>query len=249
MTLRLARNKKRNLKLSLAYRLAKLLPMNSDKKLKFFLDLSWIFARLAHEETFRSTVYIGGNTLNTFLLDGVPQSASLLDIGCGKGYIMKQLQTKTNNILGVDYNKEDIDYLAQHLPHPDIKVICDDIFHYMAQLEGVYFDVIVLSHVIEHIDEPEPFLAKLVNMAKTFYIEVPDFESNYQNAYREKLGTDLVYSDADHVSEFRRNDLEKMFKELDLQVLGSEFRGSVMKYWLASKKNFEGRTNWKDVKK
>jgi SAM-dependent methyltransferase len=249
MRLKLERKKKKNLKLSLAYRLSRLLPMNSDKKLKLFLDVAWIFSRLAHEETFRSTVYIGGNVLDTFLLDGVPASCSLLDIGCGKGYIMKQLQTKTNNILGVDYNKEDIEYLAQHLPHPDIKVICDDIFNYMAKLEGVYFDVIVLSHVVEHIDEPEPFLARLVDKAKTFYIEVPDFESNYQNAYREKLGTDLVYSDADHVSEFRREDMEEMFKKLHLRILGSEFRGSVMKYWLASKANFEGRPNWKDLKK
>lgn len=249
MRLKLERKKKRNLKLSLAYRLSKLLPMSSDKKLKFFLDMSWIFHRLAHEETFRSTVYIGGNALNTFLLDGVPAECSLLDIGCGKGYIMKQLQTKTNNILGVDYNKEDIEYLAQHLPHPNIKVICDDIFNYMAKLEGVYFDVIILSHVVEHIDEPEPFLARLADKAKTFYIEVPDFESNYQNAYREKLGTDLVYSDADHVSEFRREDMEEMFKKLDLQILRSEFRGSVMKYWLASKANFEGRPNWKDMNK
>ena len=248
MTLRLARKKKKNFKLSLGYRLSRLLPMSSDRKLKFFLDMAWIFSRLAHEETFRSSVYIGGDSLNTFLLDGVPRDCSLLDIGCGKGYIMKQLQTKTNHILGVDYNKEDIEYLSQHLPHPDIKVICDDIFNYMAKLEGVYFDVIVLSHVIEHIDEPEPFLAKLIDKAKTFYIEVPDFESNYLNAYREKIGTDLVYSDADHVSEFRRDDLFAMFKRLDLQVLSSEFRGSVMKFWLASKKNFEGRKNWKDVK-
>jgi len=249
MTLKLKRQKKKNIKLSLAYRLSRLLPMNSNKKLRFFLDMAWIFSRLAHEETFRSSVYIGGESLNMFLLDGVLQNCSLLDIGCGRGYIMKQLQTKTNNILGVDYNKEDIEYLSKHLPNPNIVVICDDIFNYMAKLEGVYFDVIVLSHVVEHIDEPEPFLAKLVDKAKAFYIEVPDFESNYQNAYREKLGTDLVYSDADHVSEFTRDDIEAMFKRLGLQLQRSEFRGSVMKFWLNSNANFDGRPNWKDVKK
>ncbi|NJO02244.1 MAG: hypothetical protein HC880_11650 [Bacteroidia bacterium] len=88
-----------------------------------------------------------------------------------------------------------------------------------------------LKLLLEHIDEPGNFLKKLVDTSDFFYIEVPDFETSHLNLYRVAVGTDLVYTDADHVTEFDRESLEKLIGEARLQVLDSEFRFGVMKYW------------------
>lgn len=53
MGLQLKRAKTRNLLLSVIYRMQRLLPFSSERRLRLWLDLEWIFDRLAHEESFR----------------------------------------------------------------------------------------------------------------------------------------------------------------------------------------------------
>jgi hypothetical protein len=42
--------------LSLVYRVGKLFPLTPRRKFKLFLDLSWIFSRLAHEQIFNTDI-------------------------------------------------------------------------------------------------------------------------------------------------------------------------------------------------
>lgn len=50
MGLKLKRNKKRNWLLSILYKInASWFFLTSEKKLRLYLDLAWIFSRLAHE--------------------------------------------------------------------------------------------------------------------------------------------------------------------------------------------------------
>jgi hypothetical protein len=41
----------------------------------------------------------------------------------------------------------------------------------------------------------------------------------------------MLYTDADHVSEFDRNEIGQMIVASNLKILSSEFRFGVMKFW------------------
>ena len=74
--------------------------------------------------------------------------------------------------------------------------------------EGV-FDFVILSHVLEHIDNPTDFLRKLSQITERIHIEVPDLASDPLNYMRMKL--DLpVYRDDDHVTEMSLEYLVKL---------------------------------------
>jgi SAM-dependent methyltransferase len=230
MGLKLQRKKKRNFKLSLAYRLGKLIPVSSEKKLKLFLDLSWIFSRLAHEQIFNTNLTPDEPGIDLFS-SFINTDSSVLDIGCGKGHMITRIIHKTKNIVGVDYDKLSIEAARKCISEPEVTLLHDDVFNYLKKNPGVKFDYVILSHVLEHIDEPQIFLNSIIERARYFYIEVPDFEASHLNLYRQLVGTDLIYTDADHVSEFDRKELEKIISECGLQVIHSQFRCGVMSYW------------------
>jgi hypothetical protein len=56
------------------------------------------------------------------------------------------------------------------------------------------FDVGLLIHIIEHIDDPDFLLSSLQKLVNTLIVEVPDFESDSLNLVRLKLGSPY-YSD------------------------------------------------------
>jgi SAM-dependent methyltransferase len=234
MGLKLPRRKKRNLKLSLAYRVVRWTPLSPRKKLKLLLDLSWIFSRLAHEQTFKTDVRPAQDEEEDILMSGVPANASVLDIGCGKGYVVEMMLNRTGNITGIDYDRNSLEEARKRVANSSVIWICNDVFNYLKENTDTRFDCIILSHVLEHIEEPGRFLKALTDKARHFYIEVPDFESNHLNLFRKSIGTDLVYTDADHVSEFDRKELEAIFLECGLRIVRSEFRFGVMKYWCES---------------
>jgi len=228
------RKKKRNLMLSFAYLINRLFQVSAKWRLKLYLDLAWIFSRLAHEQFFNTSFKIEGDIEEDFLLKKINSNDKILDVGCGKGRVIESLIPITNNITGVDFDESAI-IIAEKIIKEDIVLICDDIFNYLNKNINEKFDVIILSHVLEHIDDPSSFLKTLTTRSKFLYIEVPDLECTHLNVYRQLVNTDLIYSDADHVYEFNRNELEKIIKSVGFEVISSEFRFGVMKYWCQSK--------------
>lgn len=63
------------------------------------------------------------------------------------------------------------------------------------------FDVALLVHVLEHIDDPDLLLKRIREVASTLIVEVPDFEADALNLVRYELGLPC-YTDADHVREY-----------------------------------------------
>ena len=237
MGLKFEREKPRNYLASFFYKLDRFIPLSSKTKLKLYLDLEWIMWHFAHDYIYKANLqHAEVETKNNFLIKRVNENAEILDLGCGRGYVAKTLLEKTNKILGVDYNRDSIEFAEKSLSESGAKFICEDIFDYLDKNPEKKFDVIVLSHILEHIDAPEEFLSRLVDKGEFFYIEVPDIEATHLNVYRKMVETDLIYNDADHVSEFDRNELETILTNVNLRIIDSEFKWGVMKYWCESAK-------------
>jgi SAM-dependent methyltransferase len=229
MGLRFRREKKRNLLLSAMYRLHTIVPLRSRRKLRLYLDLAWIFSRFAHEETYNGHRLPEKPGLS-FFTERVAPGRTVLDIGCGHGEITARLLEKNCRITGVDRNRAFIERLAARYGDR-VELVCDDVFRFLADHPGRRFDVAVLSNVLEHFDEPLPFLRDLRPAARFLYIEVPDFDADHLNAYRLQAGTDLVYTDADHIYEFDRDEMKALLAQAGWRVLADQYRFGVMQFW------------------
>jgi SAM-dependent methyltransferase len=154
----------------------------------------------------------------------------VLDIGCGHGEITGLLLEKNCRVTGVDLNRSFIEKLAARYGDR-VELVCGDVFKFLDDHPGRRFDVAVLSNVLEHFDDPPAFLQGLRSAARFLYIEVPDFDTDHLNAYRLRAGTDLIYTDADHMYEFDRDEMDALLARAGWRILAGQFRHGVMQYW------------------
>ncbi len=223
MGVRLERKKPRNLLASAAYRLHRLLPLRAEKKLDLMLDLAAVTNRIALEDALAAGLSIWPD--NPFLHKHIKPTDRVLEIGCGGGRVLSQLNAAER--VGVDYDQSAIE-TARKL-HPELTFIAGEAREYLDAAEP--FDVLILSHVLEHIDRPEEFLASIAGRFERVYIEVPDFEWNTLNEIRLMRNRDLIFMDGDHVAEFDRAELESMLRSVGLTAIDSEFRWGFIRYW------------------
>ena len=98
--------------------------------------------------------YLGGVSL-----DHTPRS--FLDVGCGMGKYLIAAQRLGFDTLGFEPSANHARVATQHFNLPVIK----DYFS-VSQVGGKRFDLIMLSHVIEHIYDPKSFINELVEVLK-----------------------------------------------------------------------------------
>jgi hypothetical protein len=96
------------------------------------------------------------------------------------------------------------------------------------QLPGLRFDLVLLFHVLEHIDDVDALLRDLTLVAARVLVEVPDFDSDPLNYARLRLGRSF-YSDSDHVREYTAPLLERQLSRAGWKVTRLEVRrGSIV---------------------
>ncbi len=224
MGIRVARQKPRHILASVAYKLDRLLPFSRQRKLDFWLDLASVSHRLANE----NAGFLGLKTKrsNKFLLNGVKPTDRVVEIGCSTGRVISTVDAAVR--VGVDLDATALELGKEK--HPDITFIREDARKYLK--DSNKFDVLILSHILEHIDDPEDFLTSIRSHFDRIYLEIPDFDWTDLNEIRLMRNRRLMYMDDDHVAEFDREELETIFERLRIEVVDREFRFGLMRYWL-----------------
>ncbi|MGD0462674.1 MAG: class I SAM-dependent methyltransferase [Tepidisphaeraceae bacterium] len=98
---------------------------------------------------------------------------SILELGCGTGEVIKECQRRdyARRYAAIDYSEPAIQYLRDNSKGIDIS--SGDIASSSFAIPG-HFDVVVLSHVIEHLDKPDEMLKALSRIDYSYLIaEVP----------------------------------------------------------------------------
>lgn len=119
----------------------------------------------------------------------------VLDAGCGDGYWLRRLATLDDldlEMVGVDYNPLRAERARQAAPQAEIHVA--SLFDFEL---GAPYDLILLSQVIEHIEEDEALLRKLRGLLTTdgsFVLGTPCEGSWLQRRWLRRHG-----ADTDHV--------------------------------------------------
>jgi 2-polyprenyl-3-methyl-5-hydroxy-6-metoxy-1,4-benzoquinol methylase len=101
-----------------------------------------------------------------------PDANRAIDVGCGAGYLLVDLQRRGFECLGIDFN-EDLVRVANERFGVPARV--DDVRN-LAKI-GARFDVALLSHVLEHVDDPLGLLRhihQILSPGGLLVIEIPN---------------------------------------------------------------------------
>ncbi len=150
-----------------------------------------------------------------WLNEQFPIAQSLLDVGCGNGDLLKALpQTLARH--GIDIDEQTLNRVAQDAPGIDFSV-CD--FNGLKGLPQV--DVITMFHVLEHLPDPDDFLAQLRSLSKpsaALVVEVPVVDRAAELQDRDVVGFFTVQ----HLTHFSKTTLEQMLAKNGWRVVHAE---------------------------
>lgn len=210
------------------------MPLGNNLKLRLYLDLEWIFDRLSHEMSFK--IYKENDHpfrkySIKFILRMINENHTVLDLGCKYGEISNALAAKSKKVIGLDFDQKAINIANKRYKKDNLEFVVADARKYLMQTT-MEFDVLILSHILEHLDNPKEFLEGIKSFFTYVYVEVPDFDKSYLNHYRKDEKVDLIYSDNDHVSEFDRFELTQIFSQCNLTVIQAEYIFGIQKVWL-----------------
>lgn len=173
-----------------------------ERLLRFYLNSSRLFWRFAYEligEIYDSRFHNHVKALSEDLLKkDIPANGSVIDVGCGVGRWCRIASKYADKVIGIDYPKSLIDEVKSKTDAANVTFLVGDV---TKDLNDEKFDLALLLHVIEHIDEADRILNELKTVPSMIIVEVPDFEQDALNYVRLKQNLPF-YSDGDHVREY-----------------------------------------------
>ena len=84
---------------------------------------------------------------------------TVLDAACGTGYGSALLAETAQSVVGVDIARDAVEYARRHFGSPNVQYAQADCL--ALPLPSGHFDLIVAFEIIEHLENPEAFLAEL----------------------------------------------------------------------------------------
>lgn len=178
--------------------------------------------------------------INKFL---ILKSMRILDIGCARGGLLEALrEIGFTDLWGMDPSKRCVDAVSQK-GFKWIQGFIGD--HIRTQ-----FDFIVMSHVVEHLENPVRAVKDVCDLLKLhgrLYIEVPDADKYIQ------YNAPFMDFNAEHINHFNMRSLTNLVHMTDFRIVDSGHKeiaipgsGQVLKYpaiWLLlSKTSIEPST-------
>jgi ubiquinone/menaquinone biosynthesis C-methylase UbiE len=169
-------------------------------------------------------------------------SLRILDYGCGTGELLTcWLGNPNDEIVGVDFHDQTIQYANDRNPRPEIRYRLSDLDSLRS--EERLFDVAVCSEVLEHIHEPLDFLRKMRQVLQpdgVLIITTPNGYGAYellasvqkvmhriglskQNAQADAT-SGFLNIDSGHVQFFTVRQLMSLFRESNFTVAGRRAR-------------------------
>ena len=151
---------------------------------------------------------------HAFFVDNIHEGDSVLDLGCGNGFLTHDIAAKARSVTAVDLNKDNIEFARRNFSRDNIKYICADATQFSADEK---FDVVTLSNVLEHLEDRCDFLQKIKNLADRFLIRVPMVNRDWLTYYKRELGAEYRL-DLTHEVEYTMEGFQDELEEAGLRI-------------------------------
>jgi len=144
-----------------------------------------------------------------------PGLKSVLDVGCGAGFMIDELKVFFPEVVGIEPSVR----LAQYAKRKyKIKIFNDYLTKNLVNKINQKFDAVLASHVIEHVTNAKEFLellGKLLKKNGILYIETP----NYSSWLRKTEGRNYTFlTPPEHLFIYSKKSLHKIIKDLSWQA-------------------------------
>ncbi|MBF0353715.1 MAG: class I SAM-dependent methyltransferase [Alphaproteobacteria bacterium] len=174
----------------------------------------------------RATNYGGGvnpkhrlTSYHDFFVERVPDGARVLDIGCGIGEVARTIAQRRPDVsvVGVDSDPAILAKGRRRAMPGNLRLIEGDATR---GLPDGPWDVVVLSNVLEHIEDRSKFLQSIRKQACTarMLIRVPLFERHWHMPLRKELGIDFR-SDPTHYIEHSLAEFDDEMAQAGLRIV------------------------------
>lgn len=120
-----------------------------------------------------------------FFVKNISAEDEILDIGCGNGLLAYSIAQKAKRVIGIDIADANIEKAKANNKCENIEFIHGDATKYEFNQR---FDKIVLSNVLEHIENRIEFLSKLQRLSDTILIRVPMINRSWLAVYKKENG-------------------------------------------------------------
>ncbi|MDD5639178.1 MAG: class I SAM-dependent methyltransferase [Candidatus Pacebacteria bacterium] len=186
--------------------------------LQFWYPLK-IFPELYENEVFKGYIemHIGERKIpewqKIFVKNFLDKKGSLLDVGCGNGVFIKEMEKIGFNVYGIDFDSKNIKIAKEKYNLKNVYSMSLELFVPFAEQNNLKFDIITFFEVLEHQDNPVSFVSSIKKLLKPEgYItgSVPDRRRPFVEKERTINNTDFP---PHHFLWFNKKSLEYLLKK------------------------------------
>jgi SAM-dependent methyltransferase len=165
-----------------------------------------------------------------FFTDRLSPEDLVIDIGCGNGALTFDASKVAKRVVAIDFEPKNIESAKNKYQGDNLSYVLGDATTYNFSEK---FDKIILSNVLEHIENRVDFLKKIGNLADVLLLRVPMIDREWVAVYKKENGLEYRL-DPTHYIEFT---VPILIDELgqagwqikDYSVQFGEFWGTVIK--------------------
>lgn len=170
---------------------------------------------------------------NQYLYDNVNEGDRVLDVGCASSYYPQWLAEKAESVVGVDILPERIALSRENNSKENVSFELMDVTQEMPKGQ---FDVVVCSHVIEHLDDPVAVLDNLAHHVPRILVKVPLIDTDWVKMVKRDIGMfwmDTTDHRREYTAELLRQQLEDSGWEVEEIIRGYDLRAKAKSTYLA----------------
>ncbi len=140
------------------------------------------------------------------------------DVGCGFGLFLEEIQSVATMAFGLEYDDSSIVHCRKL--GLDVRKIEDET---EIDFSNEPVDVIILSHVVEHLNELQETMVRIRKSASYIFIEVPGYRVDLSRQFADQEG---------HINFFNEMSLRRLAERLGFEILYLHEAGpSLDLYW------------------
>jgi methionine biosynthesis protein MetW len=149
----------------------------------------------------------------------------VMDIGCGEGDLLIQLNNSYNEVWGIDISELRIDRVRKKINQMDSIHVRQEDANMKLEFPDHYFDTIIVIAVLEHVFDPYEFIHechRLLHPGGQLIIDVPNV-AFFPNRLRLLVGLLPITSnqrgwDGGHLHYFTKSTLKKLIQDMGFEI-------------------------------
>jgi 2-polyprenyl-3-methyl-5-hydroxy-6-metoxy-1,4-benzoquinol methylase len=160
-----------------------------------------------------------------YFLGKINTDDTLIDIGCGDGNFSYNMAEKANEVISIDISERNIKKAKAKHQKDNIKYLVGDATQMPIDKK---FDAIILSNVLEHIDERIAFLNSLHAVSDKILLRVPMINRDWISVYKKNNGYEYRL-DTTHFIEYTLESLKQELRSTNWELV--EYQVNFAEIW------------------